>query len=234
MPSSRDELLARIYEHGSSIARRRRWRAGGVAAAVVLVMAAGAIVLGDDSSPPSTVAAGSSSSAVSTTMEQPSSTTELPTTEPVSTSTDTTTSTTVPPCRNSTDPACGPFFFDWPGPNHPATITITASPAQPHVGEVVTFTIAIDDPDGEPISRCFSFNPDDPGVSSEGLCADGVAPGFGAWDPPPPWHHEETRTVTFSVAGEHRVTYSTEEAGPGDGSGNPPRAGAEFTLEVSP
>ena len=52
------------------------------------------------------------------------------------------------PCRNSTDPACGPFQWDPPpGPNSPLEIGITYSPSAPRVGEEVTVTVHARDAD---------------------------------------------------------------------------------------
>src|SRR5262245_38037189 len=87
-------------------------------------------------------------SSTSTTVEEVTSTTEGGTT------------TTELVCRNSTDERCGDFYYDWPEADRPTVITIELSPAAPRIGELVTFTVTIDDPDGPPISRCEFFHPD--------------------------------------------------------------------------
>jgi len=47
------------------------------------------------------------------------------------------------PCRNSTDPACGPFRWDPPpGPDQPLEIQVTYSPSAPRVGEEVAFVVS--------------------------------------------------------------------------------------------
>ena len=51
-------------------------------------------------------------------------------------------------CRNSVDPACGPWHWDpAPAPNQPLRLSIVATPVQAKVGEVVTFTVTWADPD---------------------------------------------------------------------------------------
>lgn len=55
---------------------------------------------------------------------------------------------TSPVCRNSTDPACGPFRWDpAPGPNAPLEISITYSPSAPRIGQEVTVTVHARDAD---------------------------------------------------------------------------------------
>ena len=240
MPSTRDELLARIYERGSNLATRRRRRLAGSGAALLAIAVVMFVVVrpGFDASKPSrlTVADdGTTTSAPTTTETVPTTNTssEPPTSIPDKTvDTEPETTTTMPVCRNSTDPACGAFYYDWTGPNHPATIEITMSPAQPRVGEQVTFTVTIDDPDGRPISRCYFFRNDDPVGQSQGVCADGFSPGYGPWDPPPPWHAVETYSTTFSEAREHRVEYETPEEGPCD-TGCPRQATGALTFTVT-
>src|SRR3712207_6243843 len=60
----------------------------------------------------------------------------------------TTTTTAARVCRNSTDPACGQFFWD-PAPtgNQPLNVQITTSPPNPRAGQEVAFTVSLHDPD---------------------------------------------------------------------------------------
>ena len=56
--------------------------------------------------------------------------------------------TTSPVCRNSADPACGPFRWDpAPGPNSPIEISITYNPTAPRIGQGVTVTVHARDAD---------------------------------------------------------------------------------------
>ena len=231
--------------------RRRRAATAIVVVAVAVVGSAALITRGGNGSqrvvtePPDTSTVVSSptpsQSAAPSTTDTTATTVDrvAPTTDTTDTTAAITTDTTTggPGCRNSTDPQCGPFFYDWPVDNRPAAISIVASPARPAIGEKVTFTVTIDDPDGRPISRCYSFDPDAMHVEPSGqanttvICADGVAPGYGPWDPPPPWHAVETYDITYQVAGDHVVRYQTEEAGR-TSSDSVPRASAELTVNV--
>lgn len=231
---SRDDQLARIYARGDALRSRRRLRAGAGGAAVVVLGLAGAmVVLDDDTAPLVTVGAGVEIPATSVSPDDP-----LPIT------------TASPPavCRNSTDPACGDFFYDWPVPNRPLTVSVTVSPEQPRVGETVTFTVVIDDPDGQPISwthsRIFDLAGVDP-VSEEDVTTgdfgatihgDGVPPGYGPWDPPPPWHEERSYTTTYEGSGQRTFQYMTNQTGRCGSQGDVdcPEVTAELAITVVP
>jgi hypothetical protein len=59
------------------------------------------------------------------------------------------------PCRNSYDPACGPFRWDPdPGPNAPLTVTVT--PQQVNGTQSVNFHIVAHDPDAK-VDKCAFF-----------------------------------------------------------------------------
>jgi hypothetical protein len=163
-----------------------------------------------------------------------------------------TTSTTADPCRNSTDPACGDFYFDPPlAPDQPAEISIVASPASPRVGETVTFTVTVIDPDGTG-PACESFDPDakdiEPpaadggeGVPTQGSCA-GASPRsvslarYGPWDPPEPTpsRHEVTFTATYTVPGQRTAVYETTDVGRCDAGATCPSHSKEIVLTVQP
>jgi hypothetical protein len=65
----------------------------------------------------------------------------------------TTTTIARPPCRNSTEPSCGSFRWEPdPGPNQPATGTVTATQSAP--GQPVSFRIQANDPDAKPVAIC--------------------------------------------------------------------------------
>lgn len=93
-----------------------------------------------------------------------------------------TTSSTVSSCRNSTDPACGPFRFDpQPGPDSPMTVQVAVEPAEPVAGQEVVFRLTLTDPDG------VSYNATTFGFGDGGIGGASFPPceRFGAWDPPP-------------------------------------------------
>lgn len=119
------------------------------------------------------------------------------------------------PCRNSVDLACGPFFYDWPVPNRPAVVTLTPSPVTPRVGEEVTFTVTVEDPDGAPDLPCTLF--DSGGTIGLGACTSVDESRHGPWDPPPPSSRVETYSASFLTAGTFTVRYETAELGRCDG-----------------
>jgi hypothetical protein len=273
----RDEVLAEIYRRGN----RLRWRARGLVASigvVALVVTAGLLaagqhggtahrtVLADGQSPSITItgapgSAGTRSSAdggddeTSTTARHGSATKGH--TEPGSSTTlaggaavDGTSTTLA--CHNSTDPACGPFRYDPPLPaNRPTRITITPD-RTPVAGEPVTFTITVDDPDGQGPGRCGRFDADvthaEPTTTTAAsqaastcfttaaASADPAATnGYGPWDPPStvPGHVVTTYTVTYDAPGPHTVSYSTFDVGQCGDDSCPPAA-KDLTFTVQP
>ena len=51
-------------------------------------------------------------------------------------------------CRNSSDPACGPFSWDPPpAPNQPRQVNLSVSTASPRVGQAVTVHADVHDPE---------------------------------------------------------------------------------------
>ena len=118
-------------------------------------------------------------------------------------------------CRNNNgDSSCGQFHWATdPGPNAPLAFDITASPAQPKVGQTVTFTVHVVDPDASPITNCGSSYDDQPTFAAVG-CAHTMecAANYGAWDVPAKQRGEATFTYThaFSSAGEHTAEFHAE------------------------
>ena len=119
-------------------------------------------------------------------------------------------------CRNSYDPACGPFRWDpAPGPNQPITGGVTAS--QPAPGAKVTFTVTGEDPDAAPLQVCnvdfgdgSGYHCDPTPVADPSACPKQ----YGPWTPPAkndgkldsPWDH------TYSNAGSYHVTFEVFSA----------------------
>ena len=188
---SDDELLRRVHERAAEIRSRRR--GGGLAAAVAVVVAVVGVLgltgIGDDddrlvrtaSGPPTSGSQTTTTiSSIGATVPGPSTTlaagSPTPTTAPAP-------STTVNPCRNSHDPACGPFYFDPPpDPDQPMTVEVIPSVSTVRVGEPMSFHIIRRDADG--VSAAVPSTE----FGDIGAIVDPtVIPcdRFGPWDPPP-------------------------------------------------
>lgn len=186
--------------------------------------------------PPSTVA-------TTTTSPRPASTVLTPTTKrPATSSTSrppaTTSSTsTTRPCRNSDDPACGPFRWDPPlAPNKPLTVKLSYLPTTPKAGETVTFSVTVDDPDG-------SMLLDDDGLGNNyGDRTPDFSPTaivdclerYGPWtpEPPRPVHADLTFRHVYASAGTYNVSFPFKAIG--DCMYGPSEAVATATIVVAP
>ena len=102
--------------------------------------------------------------------------------------TTTTTRATVPAgCRNSNDPACGPFYWDpQPVPDRPLVIDVHFTPEQPRVGEDVVFEIVYADPDAPELSCRLLTYGDDPGFPTHCDPPNRPCSRYGPWSPPAP------------------------------------------------
>lgn len=170
--------LVREKARAAGERRQGQLRAMGVAASLLFVVGLGALVSRTGADPTTRLETTSGDVSPPGTVEEPSSTTSAvpsvvtsslsPLPPPPPTSTVTTirrstpsTAATSPPrattssttttllCRNSVDPACGPFRWDPPlPPNQPLTVKVTHTPATPKAGETVTFRVVVDDADG--------------------------------------------------------------------------------------
>jgi hypothetical protein len=278
LSKDRDEALAEIYRRGGRMRWRARIQVASIGVVAVLaamgLVAAGhhdgtahRTVVADGRSPQShSPAAGTLSASDGSSSSDPQSGDDTPTTKASkhskhaddgssttvkagARSADGTTSTTLE-CHNSTDPACGPFHYDPPLPkNRPTQIKITPDTATPVAGEPVTFTVTVDDPDGQGPGRCGEFDADvtkvEPTTTTAlqpasactmAASADPAAShGYGAWDPPStvPGHVVTTYTVTYQASGPHTVSYSTFDVGQCGDKGCP-HADEELTLNVQP
>jgi hypothetical protein len=151
------------------------------------------------------------------------------------------TSTTVAPaptqgCRNSSNPACGPFRYDPPLTNAPAKLEIlNVDPATPRPGDTVTFTLHATDPDSFIPSGGFcggeAFG--DGASSGCGPSCAGAGPQFGPWDPPAARPGDATFAVshTYTQAGSYTADFSVtaDQCGP-----RPSDASASIPVQVSP
>jgi hypothetical protein len=247
----RQEIYDGVVARGRARVRRRV-----VAAAVAIALVIGtpivavayatsggssrARVVATPASEPTTTVSGSTTVA--------SSTIELSTTAPPMTVAVVTTSTpdlvspttTALVCRNSTNPACGPFHYDPPPTNAPATLVVgSVEPAHPYAGQTVTFTLYAVDPDTRLLVDCGGGGQDygdgTPVVACEPSCAApgyGPVPEFGPWDPPAPEPTDTTVTLThrYTRAGTIHATFHAD----GDDCGpRPSTATATVTMTVA-
>ena len=256
------ELRARIaegIEHPT--ARRRRWMPAAAAALVLAALVGTVLAVNDDG--PATVDLASDpgpSDASGVTLDEttttaPSTTIATPPTT-VSAGTDAVPSTTTPvteapavapqttlppattvPCRDSTDPSCGPFRWDPAPVDRPATVSV-AAPSGPIVaGRQVELTVSISDPDGFADLGCYSVALDRPGLSTGSCAVDNPETScparFGPWTPPPAKAHEASTTtiVEFHETGTYTVSV---DVSPADGCDNvdPYRSGGTATITV--
>lgn len=110
------------------------------------------------------------------------------------------------PCRNSYDPACGPFRWDPdPGPNAPLTVTVTPPSQQVKAGQEVNFHIVAHDPDAK-IDRCYAFDFGDGQKGSTCPPPAACPTPYGPWSPPA----KVDDTYEFDV----KHTYATAQAQP--------------------
>lgn len=110
-------------------------------------------------------------------------------------------------CRNSSEPACGPFRWDPQPTNRPMTIIVRPSTTTARVGETVVFDVeATDDTKIDPgdCGNISSFGDEEFG---EGGCDVDCLypPRYGPWDPPAPT--EGRITERFAHAYQRPGTY---------------------------
>lgn len=148
-----------------------------------------------------------------------------------------------PPCRNSTDPACGPFSWDpAPRPDRPLTITLEVLPAEPRAGEQVTVRVVATDPDAPVTTNGGTYFWDDPHDTGAqvGFAATLVRgqERFGPWTPPvpEPGRLEIAFTHTFSQPGTFRFHFearSGDESDPGNPARHPYAGTGSASVEIT-
>jgi hypothetical protein len=123
------------------------------------------------------------------------------------------TTTTTQPCRNSTLPVCGPFHWDPTPNNQPIGVGIVASPASPHTGDQVTFTVTVTDPD-HTVGTCATMDFGDQ-TPLQGSCpSPPCAARYGAWDLPPAGvanTHTFTYMHTYAVAQSYFPSFYVDD-----------------------
>ncbi len=218
---SDDELLRRVHQRAAKLRSRRRGSALAVTSVMLAVMGVtGLTQLRQDndrlvrtaSGPPTS---GSQVLATTTTSSspEPTPTTAAGPSPTIDTGAPVTTapapSTTVNPCRNSRDPACGPFSFEPPpDPDQPMTVEVIPSTATVKVGEPMSFHTIRRDPDGVSAGG-MSYDLGDKTLMGEPAYAPCYH--FGPWDPPPkgltPTVLTEDIPHTYTLAGTFTVTF---------------------------
>lgn len=102
-----------------------------------------------------------------------------------------------PVCMNSSNPACGAFFWDPPpAPNQGLTVSVSPSTANPTTTDPVTFTVTVSDPDHRVTDNCAVANFGDGSFESRVCTHAPCADAHGAWETPP------------AVAGNATFTFS--------------------------
>lgn len=214
-PGRSDRELFRLVERRARELRfRRRAAALGSAALVLAVLGAvGMTQVGEDDRQVYAAGGGEPTTSITTALSPTSTTTAVipvPTTARLpstSTSRPTATATTVRSsttttvsCRNSHDPACGPFYFSpAPDPDRPMTVEVTVSASTVKVGEEVVFKIVRRDPDGVPDVMLQAVDLGE--VQGHADPTVGLCDRFGPWDPPP------KDPTAATVATESRYAY---------------------------
>jgi hypothetical protein len=240
---SRRALYSRVTKRGRQI-RRRRLAAMATAftLAISVPIAAAALVMHDDSgtrrvqilAPTTTTETPTTDTATTSESIVPTSAPETSTTAPEVTTT--TGTVTAAPCHNSTDPACGPFHYEPPPENQPATMTVVkVAPASPGPGTRVTFTLHFTDPDSwvTPGQLCGKVSFGDGNSEGCGPSCAGTGNRYGPWDPPAPHPSDTDLTVehVYAKTGTYTVVFTAtaDQCGP-----RTSEAGATYTLHVSP
>jgi hypothetical protein len=122
-------------------------------------------------------------------------------------------------CRNSYDPACGPFSWDpAPAADQPEQVTLTPSKATVKVGERVDFDVVITDADNRQFVECaFKWDYGDGSQTMTTHCdPDPRAPNpcptrYGPWTPPSPEAGREQFPGighSYSTPGTYTVAYT--------------------------
>jgi hypothetical protein len=212
-----------------------RWRpVTAVAAAILLIGGIGGYMLNDGGKAPATKVLSETFTASTTTSlgTAPATTTIAPVTQTTRSSdarasgatttvrSPTTTAapgTALPPlCRNSTDPRCGPFRWDRAAVNQGITLDLRWSPANPEIGQPVTFTLIVSDPDAPADGYSQSYGFGDGGT----LAADDFpdeCERYGLWSlpEPRPGRWTDTYTHTYSRTGTFQASFTRSSRTPG-------------------
>lgn len=113
------------------------------------------------------------------------------------------------PCLNSYEPRCGDFYWDpKPDPGDPMSVEVTFSPAEPHVGDEVEFTLTVED---NALWEPFPYRQEFGDYPARQWCVmcDGRER-FGPWRPPPKVARVWTKTVShvYLKADKYTATFA--------------------------
>ena len=120
-------------------------------------------------------------------------------------------------CRNSSDPACGAFFWDpQPPPDQPLVINVRFSPDPPRAGEEVVFDIEYHDPDAPELACPIVVFGDDAAPTH---CDPAPRPcgRYGPWTPPEPRTLDTRRTEVhvYQQPGTYELLFGGTSVTPG-------------------
>jgi hypothetical protein len=131
--------------------------------------------------------------------------------------TPTTAATPPQSCVRSYNPACGPLRWVPAPVNRPLTVSFFYSPSHPQPGDLVTFTVVLDDPDDANLQIQQAYYGMEPGAITPQVGAVGASPvgrgcqtPYGTWPPPPPGPHGHTSkqlTYTYTSPGTYQVHF---------------------------
>lgn len=205
-----EDLVSRIH-------RRRKRRLATLAAAALVLLVGGGVIATVDRDRTRVQTADDPAETTTTSSAPTSSTTE--TTSSVPGAGGPSTSAPGSSCRNSYDPACGPFRWDpAPGPNAQASFSYTITPKNPKAGETVTIRVVADDPDAvlEPRSVRLGFDFSAGPSATEPM--DAGCPSYrtryGPWTPPAKrkGHVERTFTHVYEAEGSYSWGFTVYSA----------------------
>jgi len=244
----REAILERVRKRGRHLHRRRVTAIAASVAIIATALITVGVAAGHDNEKRLRVAAIPSTTQVATTTDPAPGTTVVPTTAPEPTTPTappvttppsepaTTTPTTALVCRNSSDPACGPFRYDPPLENEPLEVrVVSVTPSEPHAGDRVTFRLHARDADSflGPDDFCGTINYGDDLVSSCIADCVGEPMRYGAWDPPPARPSERTYELehVYDAAGSFtaQFTLPADLCGP-----RPAEESVKVRIEVLP
>ena len=153
-----------------------------------------------------------STEAAPTTTEAPPATVPATTTTVAAVNQAAPTTTTTLVCRNSYDPACGAFRWD-PSPATGGTpsVSIKPSPPNPIVGQQVTFTVTISDPNTA-VYTCGQVSYGD--GMNENCTASTASPNcrvrYGPWTPPARYADSVSTSFTYTYRSADTYTVSAK------------------------
>lgn len=225
---SREEQLRRIYSRARVLRLRRRLSlAALVAGGLSLVVVAAVIAMPRNNVGRVVLSEPETSSLTESILSTPSEATE-----PVVSITPTSPAGENPPCRNSREPRCGPFYWDPPpDANQPLVVDITYKPESPKVGEEVTFYIVATDLDAE-VSACSSYTLDGSTGSGCQIVSEPCLPRYGPWTPVKrPGRYETELRYTYQEPGTYTASYSTI-SNDGGGCDDPYASRGEARIKI--